>query len=206
MGSSYSRSNINGTSPMDLKNINDNFKFLWLKVFGDITNADISDNADINGNKLKEGSITAREISTDYLYAGKIKAEQIDGGEIVGCTIKTANSANFVTMQNQYISIYNGNEEKMRIGYDTNLNPDMCAYVKFGLVSLIANGYGLNCTGKLMEGGYQVLTESNWSSYISIPSGNYLPSTGNSITLNGHTLAFYSDGITYDGHTLQMKG
>lgn len=37
----YKRQNVNGTSPLDLKAMNDNFMALWDKVFGDINMSDI---------------------------------------------------------------------------------------------------------------------------------------------------------------------
>lgn len=39
----YKRNVVNGTSPLDMKSMNDNFSALWLKVFGDINMSDIQD-------------------------------------------------------------------------------------------------------------------------------------------------------------------
>ncbi|MFL0197400.1 hypothetical protein ACJDU8_17795 [Clostridium sp. WILCCON 0269] len=33
----YSRKNINGTSSVDIKNINDNFKYLFMKIYEKVT-------------------------------------------------------------------------------------------------------------------------------------------------------------------------
>ena len=33
----YSRKNITGTDPVDIKNINDNFKYLFMKIFQKVT-------------------------------------------------------------------------------------------------------------------------------------------------------------------------
>lgn len=40
---SYVRQDINGTSPLDMKNLNDNIRYLWIKVFGDINMSDVQD-------------------------------------------------------------------------------------------------------------------------------------------------------------------
>jgi hypothetical protein len=38
----YKRQNVNGTTPQDLKAMNDNFQYLFLKVFGDVSMSDIA--------------------------------------------------------------------------------------------------------------------------------------------------------------------
>lgn len=66
----YVRKNINDITPRSLQNLNDNFRILWLKVFGNIDTADISDEA-ITGRKIKAGSITADKIKAGELEVGK---------------------------------------------------------------------------------------------------------------------------------------
>lgn len=68
----YSRKEIIGTSPLDLKNINDNFKWLWLKTFGNMTDDDIANDANINGAKIKADSITAKQIAANTITANEI--------------------------------------------------------------------------------------------------------------------------------------
>lgn len=66
----YVRKNINDITPRSLQNLNDNFRILWLKVFGNIDTADIQDEA-ITGRKIKAGSITADKIKAGELEVGK---------------------------------------------------------------------------------------------------------------------------------------
>jgi hypothetical protein len=45
MADIFLRRDVNGITPMDLKYMNDNFKYIWLKVFGNITTGDLLDSS-----------------------------------------------------------------------------------------------------------------------------------------------------------------
>lgn len=68
----YSRKDIYDTSPLALKNVNDNFKYLWFKTFGNLTDADMSASANIDGKKIKDGSISADKIEANSITANEI--------------------------------------------------------------------------------------------------------------------------------------
>lgn len=57
------------TSPMTIKNLNDNFSYIWLKVFGNIDTGDILDGA-VTGDKIAYNTVTAKNIKTDELIVG----------------------------------------------------------------------------------------------------------------------------------------
>lgn len=84
MADIFLRRDINGITPMDIKYMNDNFKYMWLKVFGNITTGDLMDGA-ITEDKVKNGAITA-----DKIAANAITAEKIEAGSITALQIDTS--------------------------------------------------------------------------------------------------------------------
>jgi hypothetical protein len=63
------RKDVLGITPLDMKNMNDNFKYIWLKVFGNLNTADLMDRA-VTGDKIAYETVTADNIAVDTLYVG----------------------------------------------------------------------------------------------------------------------------------------
>lgn len=66
----------------------------------------------INGSNITTGSINANLIT-----AGTISGDRIYGGTIVGALLQTSNGSNYVTLQNQWIGVYNGSNLRMQLGF-----------------------------------------------------------------------------------------
>lgn len=74
----FVRDIIDLNDPMTLKILNDNFKYIKLKIFGNLLDEDIDSFAQISGNKIKANSITA-----DQIEAGTITANEIDTSTLI---------------------------------------------------------------------------------------------------------------------------
>lgn len=61
----------------------------------------------INGANIVADTITANEISSEYVYAGNISANQINAGTITGITFRTSAFGQRVQIQDNEIQIYN---------------------------------------------------------------------------------------------------
>jgi hypothetical protein len=70
MSDIFLRRDVNGITPMDMKYMNDNFKYIWLKVFGNITTGDMRDGA-VTGEKIAKNTVTADNIDTSTLIVGE---------------------------------------------------------------------------------------------------------------------------------------
>lgn len=272
MADTFLRRNVNGVTPMDLKYMNDNFKYIWMKVFGNITTGDMLNGAvtgekiaydTITAKNIKAGTITAEEIKAntitalqidtttlvvgtnismganatiawakvtgtenvpdkayitnqlsayvtstllgttldnyatlsaladfvtngdlsaalfdyvdngslstilgeDYIITGKILANQIAAGNIVGCTIQTANSVNYSVLEDQYIEIYYGNVLKVHLGYDSWIG-GLRSYLRLGENAIFGNASSM----EINPGGASCL--SLYSDHSAIFSGD----------------------------------
>lgn len=91
------------------------------------------------------------QIGSDFVITGKLAATNILAGEITGCTIKTASSTNYITLKNQYLTLYNDSSEKVRLGYDNFYGTGIIPYLYLGnssikggsTLDMTANGYGI---------------------------------------------------------------
>ncbi|MED1382062.1 phage tail spike protein [Bacillus mycoides] len=63
----------------------------------------------------KDGRIVA-----DFITAGTLSGNLVQGGEITGSTLKTSNSANFVNISKQFIRLYESSKVRAFIGYYKN--------------------------------------------------------------------------------------
>lgn len=86
MSDIFLRRDVNGTSPMDMKHMNDNFKYIWLKVFGNINTGDMLNGA-VTGEKIAYDTITAKNIKAGTITAEEIKANSITANEIDTSTL-----------------------------------------------------------------------------------------------------------------------
>ncbi|MED3466563.1 phage tail spike protein [Bacillus thuringiensis] len=59
-------------------------------------------------------------IVADFITAGTLSGNLVQGGEITGSTLKTANSANFVNISKQFIRLYESSKVRAFIGYYKN--------------------------------------------------------------------------------------
>lgn len=77
----------------------------------------------INASQIASGKVTASQIDATNLHVnsanidGTIVADTVRAGELDGVTIKTANTTNYMTLQNQFLSCYNNLTELVKIGY-----------------------------------------------------------------------------------------
>jgi hypothetical protein len=69
MADLFMRKDVLGITPLDMKNMNDNFKYIWLKVFGNLNTADLMDRA-VTGDKIAYETVKADNIAVDTLYVG----------------------------------------------------------------------------------------------------------------------------------------
>lgn len=134
--------NKDGTfSPMDFRNLNDTLKNLFIKVFGNLKNADLSPDANIDGGKLKAESVSTREleaecITTDKIKVGSLEGKHIKGERLEGVTITAKkegeNPNNWAEMDDDSFILYGKNldgsfYEVIKIGHDiTNYNYANC--------------------------------------------------------------------------------
>jgi hypothetical protein len=81
MADIFLRRDVNGITPMDLKYMNDNFKYIWLKVFGNITTGDLLDSS-ITEDKLKNEAVTTDKLAAGSVTADKIEAKTITADQI----------------------------------------------------------------------------------------------------------------------------
>lgn len=61
----FKRFDIFGTSPLDIKNLNENFKTLWLKVFGNLSIGDMENNSQNIINTAYRKAITNEQVLDD---------------------------------------------------------------------------------------------------------------------------------------------
>ncbi|MBG9637510.1 endopeptidase [Bacillus thuringiensis] len=59
-------------------------------------------------------------IVADFITAGTLSGNLVQGGEITGSTLKTSNSANFVNISKQFIRLYESSKVRAFIGYYKN--------------------------------------------------------------------------------------
>lgn len=59
-------------------------------------------------------------IVADFITAGILSGNLVQGGEITGSTLKTSNSANFVNISKQFIRLYESSKVRAFIGYYKN--------------------------------------------------------------------------------------
>ncbi|WP_272513685.1 phage tail spike protein [Bacillus cereus] len=59
-------------------------------------------------------------IVADFITAGTLSGNLVQGGEITGSTLKTSNSANFVNISKQFIRLYESSKVRVFIGYYKN--------------------------------------------------------------------------------------
>ncbi|MED2758719.1 phage tail spike protein [Bacillus thuringiensis] len=60
------------------------------------------------------------EFVADFITAGTLSGDRIQGGEITGSTLKTSDSANFVNISKQFIRLYESSKVRSFIGYYKN--------------------------------------------------------------------------------------
>lgn len=78
---SYVRQRIRDFSDLALKQINDNFQYIWLKLSGNIDTMDFKDGA-VTGEKIKNDSIDSNHIRVNSISAQHIKVGSIQTGHI----------------------------------------------------------------------------------------------------------------------------
>lgn len=127
----------------------------------------------------------ATQITSNGVYTGQIYARQINAGEIQGCTIKTANTTNFVHMQNQWLDIYHGGNRTMALG------------------SLYNNGTKIPvfALGSEIPTGTDDISQWNYQSPDKLGLIYRDDVSGRMIIKNKKGLILESDNITFSGQT-----
>jgi hypothetical protein len=69
----YLRAPIKGVRPLDIKNIDDNFQRLWLKVFGNIDGTNLSSGS-VGTTTIADGCVTEPKLADQAVTATKIGA------------------------------------------------------------------------------------------------------------------------------------
>ena len=106
----------------------------------------------INGANIVANTITATEISSQYVYAGTISANQINAGILQGITIKTSGVGNRIELTNDEIAIYNTSNLVGEI-YGSFFNGQGATFFDVG------------SGGMVLQSSYQIFAVGNFGVY-----------------------------------------
>jgi len=96
---------------------------------------------EVDGANLVVGSVTATEISSQYVYAGQIDADQINAGTVIGLNIKTRFSGQRVELLDNDIEFYNSGNVKTGSIFGSSFGAENAIYIDAPNALVLQNGY-----------------------------------------------------------------
>lgn len=87
-----------------------------------ITSAKIAslDAAKITTGTLNAANVNVINLNASNITAGTLNVSRLGAGRLLGNTIQTSNTINYVQLENQYIDFYNEGQRKLNIGFNLN--------------------------------------------------------------------------------------
>lgn len=143
----------------------------------------------INGSNITTGVINA-----DLIKAGTISGDRIYGGTIIGALLRTSSTTNYLTLQQQYLEIYNAGTKMMSLGYGTS---------EAGTHSILwmPDGYVYSAGSDFEIGTYNNRQLSLTGSAVSIDG----PSGGVNIDAYSSTVSIYGSNLTFNGTSVATQ-
>lgn len=145
----------------------------------------------INGANIVANTITATEISSQYVYAGSINAGQINAGTITGITFRTSASGQRVQIQNNEIEVYNSTGTLVGEIYGTTdplANQALFVDTSASNAAFLVNApsAGIFLVGPVGVYGANMSIEGGLSVKDSFTIGSTSPSSGLTFSDNGN--------------------